>query len=72
MGQTGHKTIYKVYFKPKVTYKAETRSITMIDESKIQAMGMKFLRSTEGRTRRDRIGNEMKIVRRHDCSNLAM
>jgi hypothetical protein len=58
MEQTYHKTIYEVYFKTTVTYKAETCTLKNRNKSKIQIMDMTFLRSTEGRTR-DRITNEI-------------
>jgi hypothetical protein len=59
MEQTDHKTIYEIYFKSTVTYKAETWTLTNRNKSKFQIMDMKFLRSTEGRRRRDRITNEI-------------
>lgn len=48
----------KLYFKPILTYASETWTMTKKDQSRIQAIDMKFLRSTIQKTRRDKIRNE--------------
>jgi hypothetical protein len=48
--------IYKVYFI--LLYGAESWTCTKREESKIQAMEMKFLREILGKTRRDKIKND--------------
>jgi hypothetical protein len=50
--------IYKVYFKKILLHAAESWTCTKREESKIQAMEMKFLREIMGKTRRDRIRND--------------
>jgi hypothetical protein len=50
-------TIYKVYFKKIPLYGAETWTFTKREESKIQAIELKFLRAVMGKTMRDRIRN---------------
>jgi hypothetical protein len=50
-------TLYKTYFIPILTYAAETWTMGDREESQIQAAEMRFLRSTVGKTRRDRIRN---------------
>uniref|UniRef100_A0A8D8LKZ5 Craniofacial development protein 2 n=2 Tax=Cacopsylla melanoneura TaxID=428564 RepID=A0A8D8LKZ5_9HEMI len=52
------RTIYQTYFVPILTYGSETWTVKRKEESRIQAAEMKFLRSTVGKTRRDRIRNE--------------
>ncbi|KAL1446149.1 hypothetical protein WDU94_012366 [Cyamophila willieti] len=52
------KAIYQTYFIPILTYGAETWVMQQKEDSRIQAAEMKFLRSTVGKTRRDRIRNE--------------
>jgi hypothetical protein len=47
--------IHKVYFKKFCYYGAESWTCTKKEESKIQAMEMKFLRGILGKTRRDKI-----------------
>jgi hypothetical protein len=50
--------IYKVYFKKNLLHGAESWTCTKREESKIQAMEMKFLREIIGKSRRDRIRND--------------
>jgi hypothetical protein len=50
--------IYKVYLKKILLHGAESWTCTKREESKIQAMKMKFLREIIGETRRDRIRND--------------
>jgi hypothetical protein len=50
--------IYKVYFKTILLHGAESWTCTKREESKIQAMEMKFLREIIGKSRRDRIRND--------------
>jgi hypothetical protein len=50
--------IYKVYFKKILLYGAESWMCTKREESKIQAMEMKFLREILGKTRREKIRND--------------
>jgi hypothetical protein len=49
--------VYKVYFKKTLLCGAETWTCTKREESKIQAVEMKFLRAVTGKTKRDRIRN---------------
>lgn len=51
-------TIYKLYFKLKLTYNTETWTLKMINKTKIPPLDMKFLSSREEETRKDRIKNE--------------
>jgi hypothetical protein len=48
-----------IYFKSTVTSKTETETPRKKNKSKIQAMVMEFLRSIEGKTRRDRIRSDI-------------
>jgi hypothetical protein len=50
--------IYKLYFKKILLHGAESWTCTKREESKIQAMGMKYLREILGKTRRDKIRND--------------
>jgi hypothetical protein len=50
-------TTYKVYFNLILTYNAKTLTLTKRSKSKIQTMGIKFLTSTEVKTRQNRIQN---------------
>ena len=50
-------TLYKTYFILILTYAAETWTMGDREESQMQAAEMRFLRSTVGKTRRDRIRN---------------
>jgi hypothetical protein len=50
-------TICKVYFKQILAFNAETWTFTKKNESNIQTVNMKFLRSVKRKTRRDRIKN---------------
>jgi hypothetical protein len=50
--------VYKVYFKKILLYEAESMTCTKKEESKIQAMEMKFLRGILGKTRRNKIRND--------------
>jgi exonuclease III len=52
------KVIYNSYYVPVITYGAETWTMKKRDESRVQAMEMKFLRSMVGKTRKDKIRNE--------------
>jgi hypothetical protein len=47
--------VYKVYFKSISTSDTKTWTLSERNKSKIQAMDMEFMRSTEGKTRSDRI-----------------
>jgi hypothetical protein len=50
-------TIHNVYFKKILLYGAGTWTCTKREESKIQAVEMKFLEEIVGKTRRERIRN---------------
>jgi hypothetical protein len=49
--------IYKVYFKSILTFTTEKQALRKRNNSKIQATAVKFLRSTEVKTRWNRIRN---------------
>ncbi|KAL1447116.1 hypothetical protein WDU94_005460 [Cyamophila willieti] len=53
------KTIFQTYYIPILTYGAETWVMKTREESRVQAAEMRFLRSMIGKTRRDRIRNEI-------------
>ena len=50
--------VYKVIFRPILTYGSESWILNNRQKSKLQAMDMKYLRKVKGVTRRDRIRNE--------------
>jgi hypothetical protein len=50
-------TLHKMYFKNILLYRAETWTCTKREESKIQAIEMKFLKAVMGNTKRARIRN---------------
>jgi hypothetical protein len=50
-------TICKVYFKQILAFNAETWTFIKKNESKIQTVNMKYLRSIKRKTKRDRIKN---------------
>ncbi|KAI5752846.1 hypothetical protein M8J77_021025 [Diaphorina citri] len=58
------RTLFQTYFVPIITYASETWVMKGKDESRLQAAEMRFVRSMLGKTRRDRIRNEV-------CRNLA-
>lgn len=55
---------YKIYVKHMVTFHAETRTLTKKNKSKIQAMDMKFLRTTEGKGKQEGIELEINFFRK--------
>jgi hypothetical protein len=59
--------IYKVYLKNILLHGADSWTCTKREESKIEAMEMKFVREIIGKTRRDRIRNDIReqLSRRH-------
>jgi hypothetical protein len=61
-----------VYFNKILLYGAETWTCSKREESKLQAVEMKFLRAIVGKTRRDRIRNayirgELKMEEIQNC-----
>ena len=52
------RVLYTTYYEPILTYAAGTWTTTKRLESRIQSAEMKFLRSIEGKTRKDRVRNE--------------
>jgi hypothetical protein len=57
MGRKCKITIFNVYFKNILLCEAETWTCTVREESKLQAVEMKFVRAIVGKTRRKRIRN---------------
>jgi hypothetical protein len=53
------RTIYKAYFKQTATYNAKIGTLQKRCKNKDQAMNMNSARSTEGKTRRDKIINDI-------------
>ena len=49
--------MYKIYFKPTLTYVAETVTLTNTEKSRIREVDMTFLRGILGKTRRDGMKN---------------
>ncbi|KDR13155.1 hypothetical protein L798_11339 [Zootermopsis nevadensis] len=61
--------LYEVYLVPIVTYAAETWTLGIKEIQKVETMGMKFLRSALGITRRDKVWNE-EVRNRMDVRGL--